>query len=78
MNHVFVETNWVVDLYAPAHHRKNEAVRLAERARNREILLHMPAICLREAAHVLSQRFKPKGDDLKAFRRWALAPSRPH
>jgi hypothetical protein len=72
MKHVFVETNWVVDLCAPAHHRQHAAERLAARAREKEVQLHLPAICLREAVHVLSQRFKPKGDDLKAFRKWAL------
>ncbi len=72
MKHVFVETNWVVDVCAPAHHRKGKAMRLAERARDGEVRLHMPGLCLREAAHVLGQRFKPKGDDLKAFRKWAF------
>lgn len=61
--HVFVETNFVVDWAAPAHLCVAEAVALVERAQRDEIALHIPAICLLEARHVLrSERFQPKSD----------------
>ena len=47
--HAFVETNWVVGLVAPAHHRIPRAAELLERARRREIALHLPALCLTKA-----------------------------
>jgi hypothetical protein len=49
MRHVFVETNWVFDYAAPGHHKVPEAVTLLERARTRQLQLHLPALCLTEA-----------------------------
>jgi hypothetical protein len=49
MRHVFVETNWVFDYAAPGHHKFLGAVTLLERARNGELQLHLPALCLTEA-----------------------------
>jgi hypothetical protein len=61
--HVFVETNFVVDWAAPAHLRVPDAVALVERAERGEIALHIPAICLLEARPVLrSERFQPRRD----------------
>jgi hypothetical protein len=63
VEHVFVETNFVVDWAAPAHFRVPAAVALVERAVVGEIALHIPAICLREARPVLqSERYQPRAD----------------
>ena len=58
MRHVFVETNWVVDVLAPAHHREPSAVRLQDRAVDGELTLHVPSICFTEARKVIPNRFK--------------------
>lgn len=72
MRHVFVETNWVVDLVAPAHHRNPAAVRLYERARSGELVLHVPAPCLVEARPPIVQRFQPReAKPVRKFLRWA-------
>lgn len=63
MEHVFVETNFVVDMAAPAHLRVPAAVALVDRAQRGEIQLHIPAICLLEARPVLrGERFQPRSD----------------
>jgi len=41
MQHVFVETNWLHDYAAPAHHKVPDAVTLLERARRGEFTLHI-------------------------------------
>ncbi len=68
--HVFVETNFVVDWAAPAHHRAAAAVALVERAERGELVLHLPAVCLLEARSVLrGGRFQPRddADPIRAF-----------
>ncbi|HSR96607.1 MAG TPA: hypothetical protein VLM79_06010 [Kofleriaceae bacterium] len=54
--HVFVETNWVVDVVAPSLSRNPDAVALYQRARRDEIVLHLPAICVLEAKKVVKER----------------------
>jgi hypothetical protein len=49
IKHVFVETNWVVDLVAPWISRNRGAGELLERGRRGELELHVPAISLSEA-----------------------------
>lgn len=46
---VLVETNWVVDIIAPAHLQSPQAVSLLQRADAGELKLFVPAICLAEA-----------------------------
>ena len=53
MLHVLVETNWVVDLLAPAHHRKPNAIDLLERASQGELCLHLPSLSVMEAKKVI-------------------------
>jgi predicted nucleic acid-binding protein len=65
--HVFVETNWVVDLVAPAMSRNPGAGELLERSRRDEIVLHVPAIALSEARKVIRQR-SPRADLLGSIR----------
>jgi len=71
MRHVFVETNWVVDVAAPAHHQKPAARSLLERADAGELRLHLPAVCLGEARRTI-QKFKPRheADAIRSFVGW--------
>ena len=74
MKHVFVETNWVFEFCAPAHRSTPEAQALARRAANGELVLHVPAVSLREGANAIRQKCKPSANkELQEFRRWAEA-----
>jgi hypothetical protein len=72
VKHVFVETNWVVDWAAPAHHQNPAAVELLERARAGELRLHLPSPCLTEARPPIGLRFQPReAKPIRKFLRWA-------
>ncbi len=73
MKHVFVETNWVFEFCAPAHRSTPEAQDLAARAGRGELVLHVPAVSLREGANAIRQKCQPKATELQEFRRWAAA-----
>lgn len=60
VQHVFVETNWIVDSFAPAHLRAPAAVRLLKKANAGEIELHIPGICLSEAPKPMRAKFQPR------------------
>jgi predicted nucleic acid-binding protein len=66
--HVFVETNWVVDLVATRLSRNPSAAELLERARRGELTLHVPAIALVEARKVVRER-RPRAavENIRAF-----------
>jgi predicted nucleic acid-binding protein len=68
VKHVFVETNWVVDLVAPAVSRNPDARDLLERGHRGELVLHVPAIALSEARKVVRER-SPRADlvNIRAF-----------
>lgn len=70
---VLVETNWVVDIIAPAHLQSPQAIQLLQRANTGEFNLYVPAICLAEARETVPRRFIPKArsDDFRKFVRWA-------
>ncbi len=70
---VLVETNWVVDVVAPAHLQSLQAVKLLSRAEAGEFELHVPAVCLTEALETVPRRFTPRArsEDLRKFVRWA-------
>lgn len=77
MKHVFVETNWVFDLCAPAHRATPEAQGLVHRAARGEIVLHVPSAALREGGNAIRQKCQPKmTKELGDFRRWALVERR--
>lgn len=85
MRHVFVETNWVVDFAAPSPFRPPDALKLLEKARNGELQLHLPSICLAEAQTPLSRQYAARatGDAVRQFLKWAskenvIAPSDEH
>jgi predicted nucleic acid-binding protein len=65
--YVFVETNWVFDYAVPGHHKVPEAVTLLERARARELQIHLPALCLTEARRAIMNKCEP-GHEAKAIR----------
>lgn len=72
-NIVLVETNWVVDVTAPAHLQSPQAIQLLQRANAGEFQLFVPAICLTEARETVPRRFTPRSrsEDLRKFVRWA-------
>jgi hypothetical protein len=76
--HVFVETNWVVDCTAPAHNKVPAALDLLRRARDGEIQLHVPSICLAEARHPLFTKFQTRqsADRVRQFVTWAVSANR--
>lgn len=71
--HVFVETNWVVAYAAPAHTQVPAAIQLMEKARNGQLILHLPALCLTEARHPLRNKFQPRSaaDSVRKYLAWA-------
>ncbi len=70
---VLVETNWVVDIIAPAHLQSPQAIQLLQRAQAGEFDLYIPAICLAEARETVPRRFSPRfhSEDLRKFVRRA-------
>jgi hypothetical protein len=72
-NVILVETNWVVDIVAPAHLQNPQAVELLARAEAGEFELHIPAVCLTEARETIPRRYAPKSrsDDFRKFVTWA-------
>lgn len=51
---VLVETNWIVDIIAPAHFQSKKAAELLERATREEFKLYVPAICFMDSSKKLS------------------------
>lgn len=73
MTHVLLESNWVVEVCAPAFRRTREALDLLAKAARNEVALHVPAIALREARAVIRRKYQAKEQGtLQAFRRWAV------
>jgi len=72
MQHVFVETNWLHDYAAPAHHKLPEAVTLLERALRAEFILHIPNVSFAEARHSIQTKCQPvDGAGIHRYIRWA-------
>jgi len=73
MRHVFVETNWIFAVAAPAHHKRLDAVELLERAGRNELQLHVPAPCLTEARQPIMMRCQPRHEAgaIRQFLLWA-------
>ncbi|MFV8753490.1 hypothetical protein ACNOYE_23305 [Nannocystaceae bacterium ST9] len=70
---MFVESNWVVDVCAPAFRRSPSALALLDRAARGEISMHVPSIALREAKSVILRKYQPKEQAiLQQFRKWAV------
>lgn len=75
MEHVFVETNWLVGCLAPAHHKIPAALDLLERARSGTVTLYLPAICVAECQRPIREKFQVKleADRIRRFLLWARA-----
>ena len=72
MRHVFVETNWLHDYAAPAHHKVPEAVTLLERAQQGEFELHIPNVSFAEARQSIQTKCQPvDGPGIHRYVRWA-------
>jgi hypothetical protein len=76
VRHVFVESNWIFEFCSPRHRQGEQALELLRRATTTELVLHVPAICLREGAETVRRKCQPKYADLKEYRRWARANGR--
>ena len=75
---VFVETNWVVDVIAPAHLQSPQAIQLLQSADVGQLTIFLPAICLAEARETVPRRFAPRSRsaDLRKFVQWARTQGR--
>jgi hypothetical protein len=72
VRHVFVETNWLVTLAAPARNLPLDALDLRDSARDGNIRIYLPACCISEARKTIRQKFQPKeADRLRSFVEWA-------
>ncbi len=71
MRHVFVETNWLHDYAAPAHHKVPDAVKLLERAQRGEFILHIPNVSFGEARQAIQSKCQPiDGPGIHRYIRW--------
>lgn len=75
MRHVFVETNWVVDWAAPAHHQDTKAAQLLADAAAGRHRMYLPSICLTEARPPLAERFTPRLAPVRGFLKWVTRQS---
>jgi hypothetical protein len=73
LEHVFVETNWLVGCLAPAHQKVFAALGLLEKAKNGEIRLYLPSICIAECQRPIRDKFQVKleADRVRKFLLWA-------
>lgn len=73
MEHVFVETNWLVGCLAPAHHKVPAAIELLDKANRGEVRLYLPAICASECKRPIREKFQVKleADRVRKFLLWA-------
>lgn len=73
VRHVFVETNWLVTLAAPARVPPPAAVELRNSAEDGRIRIYLPACCISEAKKTIRLKFQPKeADTLRGFVQWAF------
>ena len=75
MPHVFVESNWLFDFAAPAHHQVPAALELLNRAGNGEFTMHMPNACIVEARRAIATKCQPRkeADAIRRFLSWSEA-----
>jgi len=73
LEHVFVETNWLVGCLAPAHHKVHAAIELLDKAKRGEVTLHLPAICIAECHRPIRDKFQVRleADRVRKFLLWA-------
>ena len=72
VRHVFVETNWLVAVAAPACNPRPDALELRDSAADGRIRIYLPACCISEAKKTIRQKYQPKeADRLRSFVQWA-------
>jgi hypothetical protein len=73
VQHVFVETNWLVGYTAPAHQKVYAAVDLLKKANRGEIQLYLPSICISECRRPIREKFQVRleADRVRKFLLWA-------
>jgi len=73
VRHVFVETNWLVTLAAPARDPIPAAVELLDSAKRGGIRIYLPGCCISEARKTIRQKYQPKeANRLRGFIEWAV------
>jgi hypothetical protein len=73
VRHVFVETNWLVTLAAPASNPRPDALELRDSARDGRIRIYLPACCISEASQTIRKKFQPReAGRLRSFVEWAV------
>ena len=73
MRHVFVETNWLVTLAAPARNPPPAALELRDSARDGRMRIYLPACCISEARKTIRQKYQPReASRLRSFVEWAV------
>ena len=72
IRHLFVETNWLHDYAAPAHHKVPAAAALLERAQRGDFVLHIPNVSFAEARQSIQTKCQPvDGPVIHRYIRWA-------
>jgi hypothetical protein len=73
MPHVFVESNWLFGVAAPAHHQVPAAAELLDRARHGEFTVHMPNICIGESRQAILRKCQPRkeADAIRRYLSWS-------
>jgi hypothetical protein len=70
--HLFVETNWLHDYAAPAHHQVPTAVTLLERAQQGDFVIHIPNVSFAEARQSIEMKCQPvDGPGIHRYITWA-------
>jgi len=73
MRHVFVETNWLFAVAAPAYNRPPAAIELLDSPRHGRIRIYIPACCIGETKKTIRVKYQPKeADRLRSFVQWAV------
>jgi predicted nucleic acid-binding protein len=73
VRHIFVETNWLFAVAAPAHDRIPAALELLDSARDGRVRIYVPSCCIGEARKTIRQKLQPKeADRLRRFVQWAV------
>jgi hypothetical protein len=72
IRHLFVETNWLHDYAAPAHHKVPAAVTLLDRAKRGDFILHIPNVSFAEARQSIQTKCQPAdGPGIHRCIQWA-------
>lgn len=71
IRHLFVETNWLYNYAAPAHHKVPAALTLLERAQRGNFILHIPNVSFAEARRSIQTKCQPSdGPGIHRYIQW--------